>query len=317
LEVRSLIARLSDGPINPWPEDLSVYVLAGTLSGYLKEQAKRDYLIPGELYEPIIAAMCISDVSMQIRLLKRIITLLPPIRVKMLAYLCQYWHGLADKQSMNSMTADSLGVCLSQALLIAPTGLSLAEARQQVTIAGQAVSVLISNCDDIFEDVKVTVDDFCSAEDLEVLRAPKLNMANVNHLIVRDTFRRGSRIPWLPLCQVEVRPVYQRPAEKPVKPEQTQAPARRRLTIVLKKIMKHARLRIAEEVDLESEVANRMESMAAEPLPPVGDELEVPEAGDALAPDPQAEQESQERRDVPESLVPAEQESQARPDVPR
>jgi hypothetical protein len=64
--------------------------------------------------------------------------------------------------------------------------------------------------------VTITRDDFWTVEDLEALKAPKLNIATVDHLIVRDTLRRESLIPRVPACRAEIKPCHRRPSRKPV-----------------------------------------------------------------------------------------------------
>jgi hypothetical protein len=152
-------------------------------------------------------------------LIKRLLEMLNPVRRKILAFLCRYLHEVSQKAAVNKMTPQNLAMCVSQAVMALPKGLDAAEAHQHVMLDSQAVTVLIEGYLELFDDVRITDDDFCTAEDLDTLRAPRLNMANVNHLIVRDAFRRESLIPWVPVCRVETAQVNRRPASKPSMPE--------------------------------------------------------------------------------------------------
>jgi hypothetical protein len=49
----SLIARLSEGRISSWPEQLNIHSLTGILKRYLRKMAERNPLIPPAFYDGI------------------------------------------------------------------------------------------------------------------------------------------------------------------------------------------------------------------------------------------------------------------------
>jgi hypothetical protein len=215
LEMNNLIALFDQGPVSQFPQKLSIHSLAGVIKRYLRKMAVRDGLIPTDLYDPVLASMCTKDPAQRIVLLKKLVPLLNPIRQKMLAFLCRYWKSITDHIAVNKMTVENMAVCVSQVILVSPTGLDPFETQRQVGLAANAMAILIGQVEEMFPNVIITHADYCTAEEIEDLRAPKLNMANVNHLIVRDTFRRVSRIPWLPDCRIERHPAYQLPLMRP------------------------------------------------------------------------------------------------------
>jgi hypothetical protein len=215
-EILSLIDQLSRGRVENWPANIDVHTLAGTLKRYLRKIGERDGLIPSELYDRFLTAMMAKTAAQAQELLKNLIDAeLPTARQKLLCFLCRYWHQVLEHSDTNKMTATNLGVCVSQVILVIPKVSDPTEAQRQIALANLAAATLIEGYSRIFADVTITSDDFCTTEDLETLKAPKLNMAAVNHLIVRDTLRRESLIPWLPACRAELKHNYIRPARKP------------------------------------------------------------------------------------------------------
>jgi hypothetical protein len=213
-EMVDLIARLGDGPLATWPSKLSLHSLAGTVKRYLRKLSEREPFIPHAIYNEIMSGFDAKDTPRSIALLKQLMNRLSPVRRKMLNFLFKYLNDIVQKSGKNKMTPANLAVCVSQVILIAHKGLDPMEMQRHIGLGSQAVSWLIVHCDEIFGDT-LSQADICTAEDLEPLRALRLTLPNVNHLMTRDSCRRESLIPWGPACRVERRPCYARPVEAP------------------------------------------------------------------------------------------------------
>jgi hypothetical protein len=263
-DVLSLLSKLGEGPVDPWPETATIHVLTGVLKRYLRKLTERDAFIPLHFSDSIVAAVCVQDDAQVCLLLKNLLEQLSPVRFKMLAYLCRFWHGLTLNSAVNKMAISNLAICVAQVLMIPPTGASSADMQSHIALITRATQFFIGNCNEIFAEASIANRDFCTPEDISIIMAPKLNMANVNHLIVRDAFRRESLIPWKPPCQVENRPSYERPSRAPVpQAARDTLPPRKRLTMALKKMMANAAI-LTDDNDeaLESTVGIQIDTVA-------------------------------------------------------
>jgi hypothetical protein len=216
-EIVQLSARLSRGRITTWPEDVNPHTLTGTLKRYLAKMAEREALIPAHQSNDFLASMLVKSTPERSRVLRQSVNLLDPVRRKTLAFLCRYWHSLTLKADKNQMGPQNLSVCVSQVVMTPASGNDAADTCRQVAASNHLVTVLIESYLDIFADVQIMDSDFCTEDDVITIQAPKFRMDNIDQLILRDTLRRQSLIPWVPLCRIELCQIDLRPTQKPVR----------------------------------------------------------------------------------------------------
>ena len=217
IKAKALIDILNKGPIKEWSSDYDVHTVGTVFKRYFRYLSEKDPLIPFDLYDAFLCLMVFSERG-EVDLVESCRTLVNSMsesRKKTLSFLIRFLKTVEQKSAVNKMTAKNIAICFAPNL-VAPRGDD--ETRDKLrenALINRLVENMILNCDSIFADVPVTDDDFCTEEEIAAVCADKLNMANVNHLIVRNKLRENSVIPYAPVCRVEVNEIYERPSTRP------------------------------------------------------------------------------------------------------
>ena len=170
-------------------------------------------LIPYELYECFIGLMSANIEDQEIEISKSFLKHLSPCALKTLSYLCKFLNEITANQTVNNMNSTNLAICIAPNILVPPTNSE--SLLHESGLSNSTLDLFIRCYDQIFDDVVITEDDFCSEEDIASLSAPKVNMEELKQLIARCKLRENSLIPYVPLCRLLQKSCFVRPNKEP------------------------------------------------------------------------------------------------------
>lgn len=209
--VKEIIERYNNGPISSFAEYKDINDLSTTLKRYFRYMTfEKRPLIPFELYDCFIGLMNYGDEEKTNEVMKGLLKNLNQAKYKTLGYLIKFLNDISKNQSVNNMTAMNLAICITPNILVAPeTNQSL---MKESGLANQVIELMIKNYDQIFDELVITKDDFCTDEDIATLWVPKLDLELIKQLTIRCKLREESLIPYVPMCRVLCsKKIYQRP----------------------------------------------------------------------------------------------------------
>ena len=217
LKAKALTEILNKGPIKSWSPDYDVHTVGTVFKRYFRYLADKDPLIPFDLYDAFLCLMVFSE-NGELGLVENSRTLVNSMsesRKKTLSFLIRFLKTVADRSETNKMTAKNIAICFAPNLVAPRKGDGERDQLKENALVNKLVENMITHCDEIFADIPINEDDFCTEEEIAAICAEKLNMAKVNHLIVRNKLRENSVIPYAPMCRVEVNEIYERPTGRP------------------------------------------------------------------------------------------------------
>lgn len=213
IKIKELTEALSHGPISNW-ENYDVHCISTALKRYFRDMSEHEPLIPHDLYDCVIATMSVKEEGRYAVLLKKIINSISPPRQLTLAYLCKFCAEITENSSENKMSPKNLSICIGPNIIVSHDE-DDANAMKNSSLANNAFEIMISHFNEIFGDIALDDSVICEDEDLEPLLAPTLNTVNVNHFVVRNKYRQGSLIPYVPVCRISNSPEFKRPSFQP------------------------------------------------------------------------------------------------------
>jgi hypothetical protein len=192
---------LDHGRITNWNKYRDIHTISGALRRYFRDMAKHEPLITRDVYECLMVSMCINDTARQKVLVRRVLSMISPVRGKTLSYLVDYLREITDNAQVSKMTPENMGICFSPNL-VNQSGVPPEEIVQDNQLLARATVMMLTNYDEIFSDFPLDDSILCNEEDFIEFSRPPVNVSYVHHQVLRSQSRKGSLIPFVPICKL-------------------------------------------------------------------------------------------------------------------
>lgn len=210
VQIRQLIDKFDHGKVTDWSQFRDIHTVSTTLKRYFSQMGNQDPIFPFTEYDRLIGLMKSDDSEEQINGMKKLVSELHPVRIKILYVLCNFLKELSVHFSVTQMTIDNLAICFAQNVIAAPPGTTSGLSDCKYTNA--AFGILLSAFDRIFEGVTVTEADYCTQEDLIPFYAATVSEDVVVRHVKKLALRENSLVKFAPVCKKSKHPKYKRPS---------------------------------------------------------------------------------------------------------
>jgi hypothetical protein len=149
--------------------------------------------------------------------------MIPPIRGTTLSYLMKYLREITDNAQVSKMTPENMGICFSPNL-VSHAGVAPGDVVKNNQLLAAATVMMITHYDEIFAEFPLDDSILCNEEDFIEFSRPPINVSYVHHQVLRSQSRKGSLIPFVPICKLW--DDFQPPTRTPIVPSEPSRRAR-------------------------------------------------------------------------------------------
>lgn len=187
---------LNEGRVSDFSK-FDTNTIASTLKGYFRQSINTNPLLPyDELYEPLIIIPSQFPSDIAIPKYQSLFQYLTKPRFELFAYLILFLADIAKNSEVNKMTSSNIAICF------APNIMNKPDVRQDEILElnekqNKVIQMIIENADVIFDGVDFS-NSILTDEEIEVLKTPQIDEADIKTIRETTKIRESSLIPFIP-----------------------------------------------------------------------------------------------------------------------
>lgn len=180
----------------------SAITLACVLKAYFRTLSETEPLLTFEKFNQFVSFCDIEDEATMLKSIKDACFELPVSHVRTLAFLMTFLHEIAANSEVNKMNAKNLAICFGPNILCPPPSDSSAALTKNAQTL-KVVELIIQHAPEFFESIQNDQSAFMTDTDIEILRAGNQHNEIGDQILMRQTYRLKSVIPYVPSIYYE------------------------------------------------------------------------------------------------------------------